>query len=84
MTPSGPWTYTIMLKSSKISIFILLVRAHFSKRGIILKVCKAFLRRICHVVVFTQFGYADTKSAPCQSLFLVFPFQNCETKWPPK
>ena len=29
-----------------------LVRAHFSKRGI-LKVCKAFLSRICHVVVFT-------------------------------
>ena len=60
-----------------------IVRAHFSKRGI-LKVCKAFLSRICHAVVFTQFGYADSKSAPCQALFLVFPFQNCKTKWPPK
>ena len=59
------------------------VRAHFSKRGI-LKVCKAFLSRICHAVVFTQFGYADSKSAPCQALFLVFSFQNCKTKWPPK
>ena len=39
------------------------------------KVCKAFLSRICHAVVFTQFGYADSKSAPCQAaLFLVFPF----------
>ena len=61
----------------------LLVRAHLSKRGI-LKVCKAFLSRICHAVVFTQLGYADSKSAPCQALFLVFPFQNCKTKWPPK
>ena len=60
-----------------------LVRAHFSKRGI-LKVCKAFLSRICHAVVFTQFGYADSKSAPCQALFLVFPFPNYKTKWPPK
>ena len=53
----------------------LIVKAHFSKRGI-LKVCKAFLSRICHAVVFTQFGYADSKSAPCQALFLVLPFQN--------
>ena len=60
-----------------------IVRAHFSKRGI-LKVCKAFLSRICHAVVFTQFGYADSKSAPCQALFLVFPVQNWKTKWPPK
>ena len=60
-----------------------LVKAHFSKRGI-LKVCKAFLGRICHAVVLTQFGYADSKSAPCQALFLVFSFQNCKTKWPPK
>ena len=60
-----------------------IVRAHFSKRGI-LKVCKAFLSRICYAVVFTQFGYADSKSAPCQALFLVFPFQNCKTKWPSK
>ena len=44
------------------------VRAHFSKRGI-LKVCKAFLSRICHAVVFTQFKFADSKSAPCQALF---------------
>ena len=56
-----------------------IVRAHFSKRGI-LKVCKAFLSRIFHAVVFTQFGYADSKSAPCQALFLVFPFQNCKNK----
>ena len=61
-------------------IYRVLVRAHFSKRGI-LKLCKAFLSRICHAVVFTQFGYADSKSAPCQALFLVFPFQNCKTKW---
>ena len=50
-----------------------LVRVHFSKRGIF-KVCKAFLSRICHAVVFTQFGYAGSKSAPFQVLFLVFPF----------
>ena len=65
-----------------IEIFMI-VRAHCSKRGI-LKVCKAFLSRICHAVVFTQFGYADSKSGPCQALFLLFPFQNCKTKWPPK
>ena len=45
-------------------------------KKIIVKVCKAFLSRICQAVVFTQFGYADSKSAPCQALFLVFPFQN--------
>ena len=56
---------------------LIIVRAHFSKRGV-LKNCKAFLSRICHAVVFTQFGYADYKSAPCQALFLVFPFQNCK------
>ena len=60
-----------------------LVRAYYSKRCI-LKVCKAFLSRICLAVVFTQFGYADSKSAPCQALFSVFPYQNCKTKWPPK
>ena len=58
-------------------------RGPFFKRGI-LKVCKAFFSRICHVVVFTQFGYADSKYAPCQALFLVFPFQNCKLKGPPK
>ena len=68
---------------SPLAVQIQLVRAHLSKRGI-LKVCKAFLSIICHAVVFTQFGYADSKSAPCQALFLVFPFQNCKTKWPPK
>ena len=47
---------------------VFLVRAHFSKRGI-LKVCKAFFSRICHAAVFTQLGYADPKSAPCQALF---------------
>ena len=36
-------------------------RAHFSKKCI-LKVGKAFCSRICHAVVFTQFGYADFKS----------------------
>ena len=47
-------------------------RPFFKKKGI-LKVCKAFLSRICHAVVFTQFGYANSK---CQALYLVFPFQN--------
>ena len=56
-----------------------LVRAHFSKRGI-LKVCKAFLSRICHAVVFTQFGYADSKSAPCQALFLFFSLSKLQNK----
>ena len=60
-----------------------LVRSHFSKNGL-LKVSKAFFSRICHGVVFTQFGYADSKSAPCQAQFCVFPFQNGKTKWPPK
>ena len=41
----------------------------FFKKGF-LKVYKVFLSRICHAVVFTQFGYADSKSAPCQALFL--------------
>ena len=66
----------------KIKVYVL-VKAHFSQIGI-LKICKAFLSRICHVVVFTQFEYADSKSVPCQALFLVFPFQTCKTKWPPK
>ena len=52
--------------------FFVIVKAHYSKRGIF-KVYKAFLSRICHAVVFTQFGYADSKSAPCQAVFLVFP-----------
>ena len=52
-----------------------IVRAHFSKNGILsIRHCKAFLSIICHVVVFTQCGYADSKSAPCQALFSVFPF----------
>ena len=84
-----PWTIAVFsntaLKWTPFAyyMFVLLVRAHLSKRGI-LKVCKAFLSRICHAVVFTQFGYADSKSGPCQALFLVFPFQNYKTKWPPK
>ena len=45
---------------------------------------KAFVSRIWHAVVFTQFGYADSKSAPCQALFCLFPTQNSKTKWPPK
>ena len=74
----------ITIRQTAVTVYFRsIVRAHFSKRGI-LKVCKAFLSRICHAVVFTQFGYADSKSAPCQALFLVFPFQNCKTKWPPK
>ena len=77
------WDSEQKFKSSTNKLRNILVRAHFSKRGI-LKVCKAFLSRICHALVFTQFGYADSKSAPCQALFLVFPFQNCKTKWPPK
>ena len=60
-------------------IFNILVRAHFSKRGI-LKVCKAFLSRICHAVVFTQFEYADSKSAPCKALFLVFSLSKLQNK----
>ena len=74
--------HLVLYNVNSYSNFIV-VRAHFSKRCI-LKVCKAFLSRICHVVVFKQFGYADSKSAPCQALFLVSPFQNCKTKWPPK
>ena len=40
----------------------------FFKKGI-LKVDKTFFSRICLAVVFTQLGYADSKSAPCQALF---------------
>ena len=57
------------IKSTTRTSISWVVRAHFSKRGI-LKVCKAFLSRICQAVVFTQFGYADSKSVPCQALFL--------------
>ena len=46
--------------------------------------CKAFFSRIWHAVVLTQFGNADSKSAPCQAIFCVFPTQNAKTKWPPK
>ena len=45
---------------------------------------KAFFSRIWHAVVLTQFGNADSKSAPCQAIFCVFPTQNSKTKWPPK
>ena len=62
---------------------IVLVRAHIAKKCI-LKVCKALFSRICHAVVLTQFGYADSKSAPCQALFCLFPTYNSKTKWPPK
>ena len=54
-------------------VIIVIFKSNNDSQGI-LKVCKAFLSRNCHAVVFTQFGYADSKSAPCQALFLVFPF----------
>ena len=57
-----------------------LVRAHFR----IFWLGKAFFSRIWHAVVLTQFGNADSKSAPCQAIFCVFPTQNSKTKWPPK
>ena len=69
----------ICMFTSNECVKVVVVRAHFSKRGI-LKVCKAFLSGFCHVVVFTQLGYADSKSAPCQSLFLVFPFAKLQNK----
>ena len=69
----------LLFRYSDFLMILLLVRAHFSKRGI-LKVCKAFLSRICHAVVFTQFGYADSKSTPCQALFLVFPLSKLRNK----
>ena len=40
----------------------------FFKKGI-LKVGKTFFNTICLAVVFTQLGYADSKSAPCQAFF---------------
>ena len=61
----------------------LIVRAHHSKKCI-LKVCKAFFSRICHAVVFTQFGYADSKSAPRLAQFCLFSTRNSKTKWPSK
>ena len=57
-----------------------LVRAHFRNFWL----GKAFFSRIWHAVVFTQFGNADSKSAPCQAIFCVSPTQNSKTKWPPK
>ena len=57
-----------------------LVRAHFRKFWL----GKAFFSRIWHAVVLAQFGNADSKSAPCQAIFCVFPTQNLKTKWPPK
>ena len=65
--------------------YLLIVRGStsqgsFFKKGIP-KVCQAFLSRICHAAVFKHFGYADSKSAPCQALFCLFPTQNSKTKW---
>ena len=57
----------------------LLVRAHFRNFWL----GKAFFSRIWHAVVLTQFGNADSKSAPCQAIFCVFPTRNLKTKWPP-
>ena len=57
-----------------------IVRAHFRNFWL----GKAFFSRIWHAVVLTQFGNADSKSAPCQAKFCVFPTQNSKTKWPPK
>ena len=56
-----------------------IVRAHFRN----FQFSKAFFSRIWHAVVLTQFGNADSKSAPCQAIFCVFPTQNSKTKWPP-
>ena len=42
-------------------------RAHFQKG--IHKVGEAFFSRICHGVVFTQFGYADSKSPHAKLYF---------------
>ena len=56
------------------------VRAHFRNFWL----GKAFFSRIWHAVVLTQFGNADSKSAPCQAIFCVFPIQNSKTKRPPK
>ena len=52
----------------------------FFKKNGILKVCKAFLSIICHAAVFTQFGYADSKSAPCQALILIFSHLKLKNK----
>ena len=57
-----------------------IVRAHFWNFWFV----KVFFSRIWHAVVLTQFRYADSKSAPCQALFCVFPTQNSKTKLPPK
>ena len=45
-----------------------------------LKVGNAFFSRVCHAVVFTQLGYADSKSPPCQALFWLFPTQKFKNK----
>ena len=58
----------------------IIVGAHFRNFWL----CKAFFSRIWHAVVLTQFGNADSKSAPCQAIFCVFPTHNSKTKWPPK
>ena len=58
----------------------LVVRAHFRNFWL----GKAFFNKIWHAVVLTQFGNADSKSAPCQAIFCFFPTQNSKTKWPPK
>ena len=47
----------------------------YFKKGI-LKVCKAFLSRIWDAVVFTQFGYVDSKSAPSQAGFSLAKLTN--------
>ena len=58
----------------------------FFKKGIP-KVCKAFLSRICHAVVFTQFRYADSKSFCFEELFeemVDYHAINVKiSKWPP-
>ena len=58
----------------------MLVRTHFRNFWL----GKAFFSRIWHAVDLTQFGNADSKSAPCQAVFCVFPTQNLKTNWPPK
>ena len=58
----------------------LTVRANFRN----FRLGQAFFSRIWHAVVLTQFGNADSKSAPWQAIFCVLPTQNSKTKWPPK
>ena len=70
---------SVTLSNPKKNENVLIVRAHFRNFWL----SKAFFSRIWHAVVLAQFGNADSKSAPCQAIFCVFPTQNSKTKWPP-